>query len=131
MLGDRKTPDQVKRLFDGVRGAPAVVTAEENALLLSLRGCTMIHPAMSDEVRLECPAWAAEPLRRRFGKAFEPEMAATLTTAPLDLRVNPIKTTREAVLRALKKEGLKAVASTLSPHGSGSASGSTLLGCRA
>ena len=77
----------------------------------------MVHSAMSDEVRLECPTWAAAPLLRRFGAAFGAEMAATLTPPPLDLRVNPIKETRESVLRDLKGLGLHAQATRFAPHG--------------
>ncbi|WP_444431426.1 hypothetical protein [Rhodobacter capsulatus] len=50
---------------------------------------------MPEELRLECPDWAAAALRRRFGTDFETEMAAMLTPPPLDLRVNTLKTTRE------------------------------------
>lgn len=117
MLGDGRTPDQIRRLFNGPRSALAALTDHEDALLAALRGCTMIHPAMPDDVRLECPPWAADPLRRRFGAAFGAEMAALLTPPPLDLRVNPIKATREAVLRDLKDLGLPAQASKLAPYG--------------
>lgn len=117
MLGERRTPDQIKRLFNGTHSAPAVVTGAESGLLAALRGCTMIHPAMSDDVRLECPPWAFGPLRRRFGAAFEAEMEALLTPAPLDLRVNPMQAPRDAVLRELADIGLRAEPSRLAPHG--------------
>lgn len=117
MLGERRTPDQIKRLFNGAPYAPAVVTGHESALLAALRGCTMFHPAMPDEARLECPAWAAGPFRRRFGAAFEAEMAALLTPAPLDIRVNPMRSTRDAVLRELADIGVQAEPSRLAPLG--------------
>jgi 16S rRNA (cytosine967-C5)-methyltransferase len=44
-------------------------------------------------------------------------MAATLVPPPLDLRVNPIKSNRETVLRALKAMGLNAEATKLAPRG--------------
>lgn len=50
-LADGKTPDQIVRLFDGANA----LTEPEHALVVGLRGCTLIHPDMSDEVRLECP----------------------------------------------------------------------------
>ncbi|WP_171026516.1 hypothetical protein [Mesorhizobium comanense] len=40
-----------------------------------------------------------------------------LKPAPLDLRVNPIKVTREVTLGALRNLGLQARASALAPHG--------------
>jgi 16S rRNA (cytosine967-C5)-methyltransferase len=72
---------------------------------------------MPDEVRGECPSWAVASLRRRFGDSFPREMAALLTAAPLDLRVNPLKSTREVVLRALRNLGLQAEASRMAPYG--------------
>lgn len=117
VLGEGRTPDQIAHLFDGAALAPAALTGPEHALVVGLRGCTMIHPDMPDEVRLECPNWAIAPLRRRFGAAIETEMAATLVPPPLDLRVNPIKSTREHALRELKALGLRAEATKLAPHG--------------
>lgn len=117
MLGEGKTADQIGRLFDGARFAPAALTSPEGALLEGLRGSKMTHPDMAKEVALECPTWAVAPLLRRFGADFAPEMAATLVPPPLDLRVNPIRSTRADMLRALKGQGLRAEATKLSPHG--------------
>lgn len=116
-LGESKTPDQVKRLFNGANFAPAVLTQQETTLLVKLQGSTMVHPDMAEEVRAECPSWALAPLRRRFGEAFAAEMAATLAPPPLDLRVNPIKSTRAAVLEELRGLGLEAEATQLAPQG--------------
>jgi 16S rRNA (cytosine967-C5)-methyltransferase len=107
----------LKRLFDGAKLAPAALTDHEYALLVKLRGCTTVHPDMPEDVRLECPSWAVAPLQRRFGKAFGAEMAATLTPPPLDLRVNPVKSTRDSVLGDLKGLGLSVEATRLAPYG--------------
>ncbi|RVD60211.1 RsmB/NOP family class I SAM-dependent RNA methyltransferase [Mesorhizobium sp. M2D.F.Ca.ET.185.01.1.1] len=117
MLKEGKTADQIKRLFNGAKFAPATLKDQEHALLVKLQGCTIDHPGMPEDVRLECPSWAADPLRRRFREAFGQEMAALLTPAPLDLRVNPIRSTREAMLGALKDLGLRAEASAMAPYG--------------
>lgn len=114
---DGKTRDQVHGLFNGGKFAPAVLMDHERALLVKLQGCPIDHPTMSDEVRVECPSWAVAPLRRRFHDSFGREMAALLTAAPLDLRVNPVKSTREVVLRALRDLGLRAEASRMAPYG--------------
>ncbi|MBZ9818555.1 RsmB/NOP family class I SAM-dependent RNA methyltransferase [Mesorhizobium sp. CA4] len=116
-LKEGKALDQIKRLFNGAKFAPASLMDHEHALLVKLQGCTIDHPGMPEEVKLECPSWAADPLRRRFKEAFGNEMAALLTSAPLDLRVNPIKSTREAMLGALKDLGLRAEASAMAPYG--------------
>jgi 16S rRNA (cytosine967-C5)-methyltransferase len=114
---DGKTRDQVQRLFTGRKSEPARLTDHERGLLVKLQGSTVDHPAMPDEVRGECPAWAAEPLRRRFPDSFPREMAALVTAPPLDLRVNPLKATRDDMLRALADLGVKAEASRLAPYG--------------
>jgi 16S rRNA (cytosine967-C5)-methyltransferase len=111
------TPDQIRHLFNGGKFAPAVLTDQEQVLLVKLQGCPMDHPAMPEEIRGECPSWAVTSLRRRFGDGFPREMAALLSAAPLDLRVNPLKATREATLRALRALGLQAEASRMAPYG--------------
>jgi len=115
-LGERRTPEQISAVFTGER-TTRQLDASERALLAELRDRTTDHPAMPDEVRLECPAWAVEPLRRRFGEAFATELAGMLTPAPLDLRVNPIKSTRQDMLGALRALGLKAEATAMAPSG--------------
>jgi 16S rRNA (cytosine967-C5)-methyltransferase len=116
-LKEGRTAEQVRHLFNGAKFAPAPLAEQELALLAKLQGRTIEHAAMPEEVRLECPAWAADSLRGRFGKTFGREMAALLAPAPLDLRVNPIRSTRDAMLRALQELGLRAEPSALASHG--------------
>lgn len=114
-LGEGKTADQITRLWEGTHTAP--LSAQDRALLAGLRGGALHHPDMPPEARLECPDWAVDPLRRRFRADFEAEMAAMLLPPPLDLRVNPIKSSRAAVLKDLRSLGLHPEATKLSPHG--------------
>ena len=116
VLVEGRSPDQVRTLFNGVRDVPAL-TDRERWLIAKLHGALLDDPAMPEEVRLECPAWAAAPLRARFGDGFAREMAACLEPAPLDLRVNPVKATREAMLQALQGLGHAAEATPLAPYG--------------
>ncbi|RAK64362.1 RsmB/NOP family class I SAM-dependent RNA methyltransferase [Phenylobacterium kunshanense] len=116
-LGEGKSRDQIQRLFSGGRFAPTALTDDERGLLGRLQGGSIDHPAMPEDVRAECPDWALEPLRRRFGPAFPREMAAMLAPPPLDLRVNPLRATREAVLTALRGLGLAAEPCRLAPFG--------------
>lgn len=117
VLNGRKTREQVQALFTGGRFSPYPLNEHERGLLSKLQGCTMEHPSMPEEVRLECPDWAAAALRRRFGDALPREMTALLDPAPLDLRVNPIKADRDRVLDALRALGLKPEPSRLAPFG--------------
>ena len=88
-LVEGKVPPQIDALFTGKKFAPATLTDGEQTLTKKLKGHTIDHPSMPEDVQAECPAWAAKPLRQRFGKHFAREMKAMLRPAPLDLRVNP------------------------------------------
>jgi 16S rRNA (cytosine967-C5)-methyltransferase len=112
-LDGGRTAEQVRQLF----GGNSALTDRERDLLTSLEGQTIAHADMPEEVRVECPAWAVEPLRQRFGDGFGREMAALLVPPPLDLRVNPLKTTRDLMLAALRGLGLAAEPSAMAPYG--------------
>jgi 16S rRNA (cytosine967-C5)-methyltransferase len=56
-------------------------------------------------------------LAARFGESLAAEMAAMQTEAPLDLRVNLLKATREQVQAALAAEGIESVPTPMSPGG--------------
>jgi 16S rRNA (cytosine967-C5)-methyltransferase len=117
VLSERKTLRDLRELFDGGKFSPLKLTEYEVTLIGKLAGHTVEHPKMPVEVIVECPDWAAESLKQRFGEDFKREMEALLRHAPLDLRVNPIKTTREDILPELLKLGLKAEPCALSPLG--------------
>lgn len=117
VLGEGRTPDQVKRLVAAANLTPAGVSAAETALTQSLAGADLHHPDMPEEVALECPPWALEPLRRRFGEALALELSATLLPPTLDLRVNPLKATRASQVQALRALGLRADATPFAPNG--------------
>ncbi len=72
---------------------------------------------MSEAVRLELPDWIAPRLAARFGPSLAAEAAALTAPAPLDLRVNLLKTTREEARAALAAEGIDATPTALSPWG--------------
>ncbi|MDE3016776.1 MAG: RsmB/NOP family class I SAM-dependent RNA methyltransferase [Pseudomonadota bacterium] len=70
-----------------------------------------------DPVRLNYPEWMDAILRESFGAEFERAMQALNAQASTDLRVNTLKTTREALRDALYKEGFETELTTLSPIG--------------
>jgi 16S rRNA (cytosine967-C5)-methyltransferase len=95
--------------------APMPLSAAELELARSLEGQKLDHPDMSLQARTECPDWAYESLQRALGDRFETEMKAMLSPAPLDLRVNILKATREQVLQELQEDGFDAHAGKISP----------------
>lgn len=102
-------------MFSGGRYAPQQLDAEEAEILRRLKDHTIEHPAMPPAVRLEVPDWIYPLLAARFGAETEREMAAMLGTAPLDLRVNFLKGTRQQAIDALAAEGIVAKSGRFSP----------------
>jgi len=96
--------------FTGGRFAPASLVPWERTTLARLDGRGLEHHAMPDAVRLEVSDW----LLPRIPIV---ELRALLDPAPLDLRVNLLKATREDARMALATEGIEAVATPLSPWG--------------
>lgn len=118
VVGEGMTPDQLKGLFDGSRYGPARLSGAEQALVARLAGRVLDDPDMAEGIAAEVPGWAYEPLKALFEDDFLPEMLAFTLPAPLDLRVNRLKTSREAALAALHAAGLADAAPTaLSPDG--------------
>lgn len=72
---------------------------------------------MPDWMRLNAPEWCMDRLRALFGDALEAELTALNEEAPLDMRVNTLKTTREEARKALKKEGFDTIPTPYSPWG--------------
>ena len=63
------------------------------------------------------PDFLAARFLRQFGDRAEAEAAAMNERAPLTARVNPLKTTREALRERLRAEGVEARETPLSPLG--------------
>jgi len=117
LLVEGMTATAFAQLFSGGRFAAAPLSGGEVASLRRIAGHTVDHPDMPEAVRLEIPDWLLPLLKARFGAGLAAEMAAMAEPAPLDLRVNLLKTTREAAQAALAAEGIEAVATPLSPWG--------------
>ena len=67
-------------------------------------------------VRCDLPDWLYNALEAQFGAEEAMRLADALNQpAPLDLRVNTVKTNREAVLERLAGDGIAAVPGSLSP----------------
>lgn len=84
-------------LFSGERHAPAPLTEKETLRLASL-------PSLDDApapVAGDFPEWLAPSLTAAFGDATVDEMQAMVARAPLDIRVNTLKTDREALAEEL------------------------------
>ncbi len=115
MLHDRLAPVQVAQFFDGGRHHAAEPGEDEMNFLQALKDKTLDDAAMPLPVRVECPAEAADKLQDLFGDEFEREMAAMIVPAPLDLRVNTLKTTRAEAQASLAAQNIETQAGSYSP----------------
>ena len=86
-------------IFSGSGHAPPPLTAAEVARLDRA-------VEMERNIVLDCPDWLAPELEAALGDAFEPVMSALRDRAPVFLRVNDARTTREAARAALAAEGI-------------------------
>ncbi len=116
-LGESLSTKAIDEICSGGKFAPAPLADDERGLLKKTAGSGIEHPEMPEDIAAECPPHLYDILKQRFGKNFNREMAAMLTQAPMDLRVNILKSTREEILKILEETGIKAVACPLSPWG--------------
>ncbi len=88
-------------LFDGQGHAPVPATMDE------------VGQEPKGNAALDCPVWLEAPLRTGLGADFPAVMGAMQARAPVFLRVNLGRTTREGAAEALAAEGVEAVAHPL------------------
>ena len=117
LLVDGWTPDDLAANFDGDRFRPAPLAPAEQRLARGLAGRTLTHPAMPRAVANHLPDWLLPYLDAVYGRRLEDEMAALNLPAPLDLRVNALKTDRDGARRALAAEQIIAEPTPWSPLG--------------
>jgi 16S rRNA (cytosine967-C5)-methyltransferase len=96
--GWKETPEAVAALADGSRFAPAPLSQAELAGLE--RDVPSNAPA---HLRGDYPEWLGPLFERAFGARAAEEGAALAMRAPIDLRANTLKATREKVLNALRR----------------------------
>jgi 16S rRNA (cytosine967-C5)-methyltransferase len=97
-------------LFTGEGFDPAPVTAAERAALA--RGLD----GAPEGVRLDYPDFLHDELAASLGAGFEPVLAAMQARAPVDLRVNTLKTNANAAIVVLARDGVQAAPHPLAPH---------------
>lgn len=74
-------------------------------------------PKLTPAEAADLPDWLWEALGEALPAEREALARAWLAPAPLDLRINPLKTTREVALAALAADGIEALPTPLSPLG--------------
>jgi len=112
LLAEGVAVEAVAELFDGKGyGPPALSDAERLAIASPPSG----EPPLP--VRGEFPPFLEPELQRAFGDTVLDEMLALQSRAPIDLRVNTLKATRDAVREALRTEGFAVERTPYAPNG--------------
>ncbi|KRE13964.1 MFS transporter [Bosea sp. Root381] len=97
LAGLRRLPlPEIAPLFSGENHAPAPLSSDETALLTAF-SCD----GAPDWVRADVPEWLWSSFQASFGEAAIAEGEALAERAPIDLRVNRLKASRDAVLTDL------------------------------
>ena len=117
-LVNKQSIVQLEKLCDGERFSPAILQRSEKNFCGAIYGNRLTHPEMDEATQVECPEWAYPLLKEKFGDEFLQEMSATILPAPLDIRINLLKTTsRDNAIASLADEGIDVIATGLSPWG--------------
>jgi 16S rRNA (cytosine967-C5)-methyltransferase len=111
------TLHKIAMAFTAGRYGPPPLSEAETIILEKFAGHTLEHPNMPDAVKYEVPDWIMPRLQAQFGDTLAAEMRALAETAPLDLRVNALKSTREAAMAGLRAEHLESRPTQFSPWG--------------
>lgn len=126
LLVEGQPVDAVLRAFPGGQYAAEPLNVLEERLLRTLAHhretaagvvTGLVHPDMPEGLRLNLPDWVIPGFRARFGDRLAEEAAAMEQPAPLDLRANLLKTSREAAAAALAAEGFETEPTRWSPWG--------------
>ncbi|HSV28827.1 MAG TPA: RsmB/NOP family class I SAM-dependent RNA methyltransferase [Candidatus Omnitrophota bacterium] len=90
---------------------------EERQMMEALAGKSPFHHEMPAWVKGEYPEWLEGRLSALYGDRLGAEMGAMRDEAPLDLRVNLLKATRESAIASLAAEQVAAEPTHWSPLG--------------
>lgn len=116
-LEDKSSPEATAAMFSGARHCPQPLSPDEAALAEALYGRPLTHDDMPRPVTLEYPDWMDRSFSQLWPETLAHEMSALNQQAPVDLRVNMIKTTPEAARDALAAEFVEVEPTPLSPIG--------------
>lgn len=117
VINDHLPMAELEEIFNGGKYDPAPLDEAEKALAEALHGARPEPEDMPEAVKAECPAWAEDRLRALFGERFAAQMKAMQDPAPLDLRVNTLKSSREDAISSLRGQKVFAAPTPYSPVG--------------
>jgi len=117
VLLDRKSQQEVIDLFNGDGYAPPSLTPSELKLLKSCMGKSVDDPSMPLWLSSEVPEWLLNEMQANWPLDLIEETNALNQPAPIDIRVNTLKASRDNALMLLNNDGIKAKPTPFSPIG--------------
>jgi len=106
----------VRQLGKSVREVDAALSSDEREWLAGFKA--RVHEPLPDAVGADLPDWLWDRLDETMGAERRAAFAKSAReVAPLDLRVNALKATRDEALAALLDDGLTVVPTPYSPWG--------------
>ncbi len=97
--------------------AVAALSAQEADWLAALDGGALADPDQPAAVASNLPEWVVNRFRDQFGAGWEAQARALMNEAPVDIRANLLKTTRDDLAERLRDDGIEAAPCRLSPVG--------------
>ena len=104
---DKKTPEGIHSLFHNAAHSPGSLTLNEEELVTNLAGKTLYHLAMPIGVIHEVPEWLDRLFQKQWGDSYGTEMTALNKTAPVDVRVNTGRVSRNQARKSLNINNIK------------------------
>ncbi|WP_138380111.1 RsmB/NOP family class I SAM-dependent RNA methyltransferase [Luteithermobacter gelatinilyticus] len=95
LISNGTAREEIDTYFGGATHGPAPLTPEEQ--------CYLDHLKIPER---RCPEWMENRLRGRFGEELDEALSALNERAPLNLRVNTLKTNRENVCAILREHNI-------------------------
>ncbi len=117
VLGYKHSLEEVNHLFTGEKYAPETLSETETTLVSNHIGLNIEKDFMPEWARYNIAEWMEAPLRASLGDDFSAEMREAMKEAPVDLRVNTLKTSRADVIFALDKEDILCSPTRFAPNG--------------
>lgn len=103
--------------FNGTLYHPAPITNQERIALKKCPSDLRDGKEIPLGALYNFPLWLEAPLRQAFPQTLTQELEALSQPAPFDLRVNPLKKTRDQAQKELTNEGYETEPMLYSPYG--------------
>jgi len=114
---DGETSEGVNALFHGAAHSPGTLSPDEEKLVGNLAGKALLHDAMPPGVVHEVPDWLDKLFQDQWGENYGAEMTALNSAAPVDVRVNTGRVSRDQARKSLSINDIKTEPTALSPVG--------------